>query len=120
VGKPPCRCRPRLAIVWDDRVFTVTALPEKRQRLLLCFARSTGEILWQQTVVEGPLESSIPRTVTPPAHQPRRQAVYVVFRVGDEIVVAAHDFADGRQLWLVRPGTHTGDGASANEPGALS
>jgi outer membrane protein assembly factor BamB len=42
--------------------------------------------------------------------------VYVNFRVGDEIVVAAHDAADGKQLWLVRPGTHTGEWGFSNEP----
>jgi outer membrane protein assembly factor BamB len=42
--------------------------------------------------------------------------VYVTFRVGDEIVVAAHDFASGKQLWLVRPGTHKGEWGFSNEP----
>jgi len=39
-----------------------------------------------------------------------------VFRVGGEIVVAAHDLATGRQLWLARPGTHTGEWGFSNEP----
>ena len=34
-------------IVWGDRIFTVTALPEKLERVLLCFDRATGKILWQ-------------------------------------------------------------------------
>ena len=104
-------------IVWGDRVFTVTALPETRQRVLLCLDRDTGRILWQKTVVEGPLEklhkensyaSGTPAT--------DGQRVYVTFRVGDEIVVAAHDFASGKQLWLVRPGTHVGGWGFSNEP----
>jgi len=33
------------------------------------------------------------------------QRVCVNFRVGDEVVVAAHDATDGKQHWLVRPGT---------------
>jgi len=104
-------------IVWGDRVFTVTALPETRQRVLLCLDRDTGKILWQQTVVEGPLEklhkensyaSGTPAT--------DGQRVYVTFRVGDDIVVAAHDFTSGKQLWLVRPGTHVGEWGFSNEP----
>ena len=104
-------------IVWGDRVFTVTAVAERRQRVLLCLDRNTGRILWQQTVVEGPLEklhkensyaSGTPAT--------DGQRVYVTFRVGDEIVVAAHDFASGKQLWLVRPGTHVGGWGFSNEP----
>jgi outer membrane protein assembly factor BamB len=105
------------AIVWGNCVFTVTGLTDTKERVLLCLDSNTGEILWQQTVVEGPLEklhkensyaSGTPAT--------DGQRVYVTFRVGDEIIVAAHDFASGRQLWLVRPGTHKGEWGFSNEP----
>jgi outer membrane protein assembly factor BamB len=104
-------------IVWGDRIFTVTAFPEKLERALLCFDRATGKHLWQQTVVRGPLEKINPENSHAsgtPATDGKR--VYVNFRVGDEIVVAAHDAADGKQLWLVRPGTHTGEWGFSNEP----
>ena len=104
-------------IVWGDRVFTVTALPDSEERILLCVDRSAGEILWQQTVVRGPLEKlhkeNSHASGTPATDGER---VYVAFRVGDEIVAAAHDFATGEQLWLVRPGTHTGEWGFSNEP----
>ena len=48
-------------IVWGDRVFTVTALPEKEERVLLCFDRKTGEILWQRTILRAPLETQTTR-----------------------------------------------------------
>src|ERR1017187_1373579 len=38
-------------IVCGDRVFTVSALPEAQERLLLCLDRQTGKTLWQQTVL---------------------------------------------------------------------
>jgi hypothetical protein len=104
-------------VVWDDRVFTVTGMTDTQERVLLCLDRNTGEILWKKTVVKGPLEkihkenshaSSTPAT--------DGQRVYVTFRVGDDIVVAAHDFAGGRQLWLVRPGKHKGEWGFSNEP----
>lgn len=104
-------------IVWGDRVLTVTALPATEQRLLICLDRSTGKILWQRTVVRGPLEKLHKENSYAsgtPATDGRR--VYVTFRVGDEIVVAAHDLADGEQLWLVRPGTHVGEWGFSNEP----
>ncbi len=104
-------------IVWGDRIFTVTAFREKLERTLLCFDRATGKILWQQTVVTGPLEKLNPENSYAsgtPATDGKR--IYVAFRVGDDIVVAAHDPADGKQLWLVRPGTHAGEWGFSNEP----
>ena len=75
------------------------------QEVIARLDRATGKILWQQTVVRGPLEKLNPENShasgTPVTDGKR---VYVNFRVGDEIVMAAHDFTDGRQLWLVRPG----------------
>ncbi|MHC4324955.1 MAG: PQQ-binding-like beta-propeller repeat protein, partial [Planctomycetota bacterium] len=82
-----------------------------------CYEAATGKVLWQRTVVRGPLEklhkensyaSSTPAT--------DGQRVYVTFRVGDEIVAAAHDFNSGRQLWLLRLGTHKGEWGFSNEP----
>jgi hypothetical protein len=91
-------------IVWEDRVFTVSALPETQERLLLCFDRRAGHLLWQRTVVKAPLEpkhdlnsyaSSTPAT--------DGQRVYVSFLDGKEMLAAAYDF-EGRPQWLVRPG----------------
>jgi len=104
-------------IVWGDRVCTVTALPATQERVLLCLDRSSGKVLWQRTVVQGPLEkihnensyaSGTPAT--------DGQRVFVTFRVGDRIAVAAHDLADGKQLWLVWPGGHVGEWGFSNEP----
>jgi outer membrane protein assembly factor BamB len=104
-------------IVCGDRIYTVTGLPEKKDRVLLCFDRATGSILWQQTVVHGPLERLHPENSHAsgtPATDGKR--VYVNFRVGDELVVAAHDAINGKQLWLVRPGTHEGEWGFSNAP----
>ena len=104
-------------IVWGDRVFTVTGMTDTNERVLLCLDSKTGAILWQRTVVQGPLEKLHKENSYAsgtPSTDGRR--VYVTFRVDDEIVVAAHDFASGRQLWLVRPGTHKGEWGFSNEP----
>jgi len=105
------------AIVWGDRVCTATGLPATKERVLLCLDRASGKILWQQTVVQGPLEplnrENSHASGTPVTDGER---VYVAFRVGDDIVVAAHELASGKQLWLVRPGTHTGEWGFSNEP----
>jgi outer membrane protein assembly factor BamB len=91
-------------IVWNDRVFLVTSMPETQSRDLLCFARGTGGVRWRKTVITSPLErkhnlnshaSSTPAT--------DGNLIYVAFLDRDEMVVAAYDF-DGNQKWLVRPG----------------
>lgn len=91
-------------IVWGDRIFTVSALTDNQDRVLLALDCSTGKIRWQKTVVQSPLEpkhklnsyaSSTPAT--------DGQLVYATFLDSKEIVVAAYDF-DGNRKWLVRPG----------------
>lgn len=91
-------------IVWQDRIFVASCLEESNERLLVCFDRATGRQLWQQVVLESPLEdkhqlnsfaSSTPAT--------DGELVYVTFLDQTEMVVAAYDFA-GQRRWLVRPG----------------
>ena len=91
-------------IVWQDKVFTVSALPDSEERVLLCFDQQTGRLRWQQTVLESPFErkhalnshaSSTPAT--------DGERVFTAFLDVREVVVAAHDL-EGRQRWLVRPG----------------
>jgi hypothetical protein len=104
-------------IVWGNRVFTVTGMTAAKQRVLLCIDRTDGNVLWQQTVVQGPLEKlhkeNSYASGTPVTDGER---VFVCFRVGDDIIVAAHDAVTGRQLWRERPGTHTGEWGFSNEP----
>jgi outer membrane protein assembly factor BamB len=104
-------------VVWGNRICTATALPSSQERVLLCFDRADGKLLWQQAVVHGPLEKLHPENSyasSTPATDGK--SVYATFRVGDDIVVAAHDLASGRQLWLSRPGTHAGEWGYNNEP----
>ena len=91
-------------VVWQDRIFLVTCLEESGDRVLLCLDRDTGRAVWQQTVVQAPLEgkhdlnsyaSSTPAT--------DGESVYVTFLDDDDMVVAAYDFADQKR-WLSRPG----------------
>jgi outer membrane protein assembly factor BamB len=91
-------------IVWADRVFVVTAVPEKRQRLLLCLNRSNGEVLWQRVVLEAPLEK-INRLNSYASSTPATDGrnVYVSFLDRDKMFVAAYDFG-GNEVWAVRPG----------------
>ncbi len=91
-------------IVWDDRIFTVTAIMEKQQRLLLCLDRISGKILWQQVVLVAPLER-INRLNSYASSTPITDGryVYVTFLDRDKMFVAAYDF-DGNKIWEERPG----------------
>ncbi len=91
-------------IVWQDRVFTVTALPQTQERALMALDRKTGEIVWQKAVLKAPLErihQLNSRASSTPATDGR--LVYVAFLDGDQMFVAAYDFG-GEQAWSVRPG----------------
>ncbi len=90
-------------IVWKDRVFTVAAL-DSGERLLLSLDRASGKILWQQVVLQTPLErkhrenshaSSTPAT--------DGEHIFCTFLDGNQVAVAAYDFA-GQQLWIKRIG----------------
>lgn len=91
-------------IVWGDRIFLVSALEESQERALLAFDATTGDRLWQKTVVTSPLEDKHPlnsfASSTPATDG---ELVYVAFLDRDEMVVAAYDF-QGAERWQVRPG----------------
>jgi hypothetical protein len=91
-------------VIWEDRVFVVTCVEEKQERLLFCINRIHGDVLWQKLVVKSPLErahrlnsraSSTPTT--------DGKLVYVSFLDAKEMVVAAFDFMGNRKR-EVRPG----------------
>lgn len=95
-------------IVWDDSIFTASALPDTQEKVLLCFDRKTGNLRWQKTVLNSAFEkkhgdnsyaSGTPAT--------DGKYVYVTFLDGKDVVVAAYDFT-GKQIWLKRPGTYLG------------
>jgi outer membrane protein assembly factor BamB len=103
-------------IVWDNRVFTATAIPEQKERILLCLDRRTGQILWRQAVLTADLESKSPEnsyaSCTPATDGER---IYVAFLDINQVAVAAYDFS-GKQLWLVRPGEFQNDHGFASSP----
>jgi outer membrane protein assembly factor BamB len=105
-------------IVWEDRVFVTSCLPDG-QRVLLCLNRLNGETLWQQTVITTELEN-IHKLNSRASSTPATDGkfVYATFLepsgekklfkddryiTPGQIVLAAYDFA-GKQQWLVRIG----------------
>ncbi len=91
-------------IIFGDQVFTVSAVPQTEERVLLCLDRTNGNIAWRQRVIKSPLErkhSLNSHASSTPACDGER--VFVAFLDRNEMVVAAYDL-DGKQQWLVRPG----------------
>lgn len=92
-------------IVWNDKLFTITALPDTQEKILLCYNSKKGDLLWQKTVLKTPFEkkhndnsfaSGTPAT--------DGSLVFVSFLDNQDVVVAAYDFT-GKQIWIQRPGT---------------
>jgi len=113
-------------IVWEDRLFTVAALAENEERVLLCLDRASGKLLWQSTVLKAPpegihklnsLASSTPATDgthvftafldNTPTEATRQANEGRVIPKGEvpkgTVVISAHDFS-GKQVWQMRPG----------------
>ncbi|UCG57809.1 MAG: PQQ-binding-like beta-propeller repeat protein [Phycisphaerales bacterium] len=91
-------------IIWEDRLFVVTAVKEKEQRLLLCLDRKTGTTRWQRVVLESPPER-LHRLNSHASSTPATDGdkVYVSFLDRDKMFIAAYDF-EGKKVWEVRPG----------------
>jgi outer membrane protein assembly factor BamB len=92
-------------IVWKDRLFTLTALPERQEKVLLCYNANNGDLLWQKTVLKTKFEQKHDNNSyasgTPATDG---TLIYLSLLDGKDIVVAAYDFA-GKQIWIQRPGT---------------
>ena len=94
-------------IVFGGRLFTVAAMPDTQERLLLCLDRITGKVLWKQTVVKAPAEH-IHRENSHASSTPAcdGERVFCTFLDGKEVVISAYSLA-GKQLWQKRPGIFT-------------
>lgn len=103
-------------IVWGDRVFVVSAVQEREERVLLCLDRRTGKTLWQVTVLKAPMEQIHPlnshASSTPLTDGER---VYVSFLDREVMMVAAYDFA-GKRIWEARPGPFSSKHGYSSSP----
>jgi outer membrane protein assembly factor BamB len=92
-------------IVWENKLFIVSAIPDSQERILLCYDNNNGKILWQKTVLKAPLENKH-RDNSYASGTPATDGnlIYVSFLDGEDVFVAAYDFT-GKQIWVQRPGT---------------
>lgn len=91
-------------VIWDNKLFITSALPESGEKILLCYDSQNGDLLWQRTVVKTSLEkkhadnSYASGTVATDGNM-----VYLSFLDVEDIVVSAYDF-EGQKVWEQRPG----------------
>jgi outer membrane protein assembly factor BamB len=92
-------------IVWNDKLFLISALVDTHVKVLLCYSCKNGALLWQKTVINSPFEQKHDNN-SYASGTPVTDGVmiYVSFLDGQEVIVAAYDFK-GNQIWLKRPGT---------------
>lgn len=91
-------------IIWDEKLFTLTAFTDSHEKILLCYDTKNGELLWQKTIIKSDFENkhndNSYASGTPATDG---KLVYVSVLDNDDVVVAAYDFA-GNQIWIQRPG----------------
>jgi outer membrane protein assembly factor BamB len=94
-------------VIWGNRIFLTTALPETHEKILICFDSGNGKILWKKTVLSSGFEKKHDNNSfasgTPVTDG---KLVYLSFLDGNEVLVAAYDFS-GNQVWAKRPGTYS-------------
>ncbi|MEM1294075.1 MAG: PQQ-binding-like beta-propeller repeat protein [Verrucomicrobiota bacterium] len=103
-------------IIWEDRIFVVTAIEETRERVLQCLDRTTGEEVWRKTVLEAPFEGIHrlnSRASSTPATDGRH--VYVSFLDEGNMFIAAYDYL-GNQVWVARPGVFSSKHGYCSSP----
>jgi len=91
-------------IIWNDKLFTLTAFPETNEKVLLCYDNSNGRLLWRKTILNTPFEKKHnDNSFTSGTPATDGTLVYLSVLDGKDVVVAAYDFT-GKQVWVQRPG----------------
>jgi hypothetical protein len=91
-------------VVWGDRIFVTACDEERKERLLLCYDRPGGRLLWKQVVLTAPLEKKNglnSYASGTPATDGRH--VWVTFLEYPRIQVVCYT-VDGKEVWRRSPG----------------
>ncbi|MCI0701813.1 MAG: PQQ-like beta-propeller repeat protein [Planctomycetia bacterium] len=86
-------------VVSNGRIFLTSFDPDTKDRLLLCFDRNAGKLLWKKTVLTAPAEK-MHKNNTPASSTPATDGthVWVTFLDRTQVSVACYDLA-GKQQW---------------------
>lgn len=83
-------------VLWNDRIFVTCSNPDGTERSLLAFDRTSGQLLWKETIFhheDDPTHATNPWCAATPATD--GEAIYVW---NGSAGATAYDFA-GKQLW---------------------
>ena len=86
-------------VVWDGRLFVMTALPEDGTQIVRCLDTKDGGLIWERTFPARTYTKKNLNTfasVTPALDE---SCVYCTWANPDEFIVAALDKADGKTVW---------------------
>jgi outer membrane protein assembly factor BamB len=87
-------------VVSNGRVFLTSFDPSTKERLMLCFDRASGKLLWKKAVLTAAPElmhkNNTPASSTPAADSAH---VWAAFLDGTKVAVACYSFA-GERVWL--------------------
>lgn len=102
-------------VVWGERVFVTSGDPDTAKRVILCFHRADGRVLWHreypsQTFVQH--QDNCYATATPAVDA---AGVVVTWTSPKEVVLLALDL-DGGEVWRRDLGPFVGQGASGVSP----
>ena len=86
-------------VVSAGRIFLTSFEPGTKERLLLCFDRKDGRLLWRDAVLTAEAEAlhanNTPASATPATDEAH---VWVTFQAGNAIAVACYDYR-GKRIW---------------------
>ena len=88
-------------IVVGDRIFLTTAREQEGTQSVLCYSFTSGDLLWENTLLEGKLPSKIHgnNTHASPSVASDGERIYVVFFVkGDRLHLFSLDL-NGKEIW---------------------
>lgn len=92
-------------IIWEDSLFMLTAIPEKQEKILLCYNSKSGDLVWQKTVVKGDFGAKhSDNSFASGTPVTNGKLVYISLQGGEDVVVAAYDF-NGNNVWKQSQGS---------------
>ncbi|HXE55306.1 MAG TPA: PQQ-binding-like beta-propeller repeat protein [Tepidisphaeraceae bacterium] len=91
-------------VVWDDRIFLTTCIEDTQQRMLLCYSRTDGKLLWQREVLRAALEQKhVLNSYASATPATDGKHVWVAFFEQPRIELVCYDM-DGNEIWRRSPG----------------